>query len=103
MKGCEKHKEIPQVRCVECGKANCEEDLGICESVEANWHYHLFDLKSGKDSKALCGAQTMWSPARISTWGFKSKHMPSSYCSECEKIALSNRQNTNSREDGTNL
>lgn len=25
MKGCEKHKEIPQRGCVECGKANCED------------------------------------------------------------------------------
>lgn len=64
--------------------------FAICESVGGNWHYHLFDRKCGKDSKALCGSHTMWSGSPVETWGFKPDHMPTSYCKICEEIALAN-------------
>jgi len=63
--------------------------FAICESVHGNWHYHLY-AKNGRPSESLCGAWTMWSGAPIDTWGFKPDHMPSSYCSKCEEIALAN-------------
>lgn len=69
-----------------------KEIFSICESVNGNWHYHLFNRKYGKDSIALCGAQTMWSGAPIDTWGFIPEHIPTKYCPKCEKIALSNKQ-----------
>ena len=61
--------------------------FAICESIHGNWHYHLFNRKTGKASEALCGAKTMWSGAPLDTWGFKPEHMPSSYCEDCERIS----------------
>ena len=63
-------------------------NVKMCEGVEGMWNYHLCPEDDENGTKSLCGRQTMYSGSPISSWGFKPGHMPSSYCMECEKIAL---------------
>jgi hypothetical protein len=62
-------------------------NVQMCEGVEGTWRYHLCPLDDDTGTKSLCGARTMSSPALLSHWGFKPKHMPAHYCKECELIA----------------
>ena len=62
-------------------------NVQICEGVEGMWHYHLCPSDDNTGTKSLCGKRTMSSLAVISSWGFKSKHIPAHYCKECESIA----------------
>jgi hypothetical protein len=67
-------------------RAKTEDGLRLVEGVESVWNYHL---AFGPATKALCDPRrTMMScPAPLSTWGYRS-HIPSSYCRECERLAV---------------
>lgn len=52
----------------------------IVESVNGNWFYHL--AVTGQTSKALCGAWTMHSGAKVDSWGFV-RHNKERYCAKC--------------------
>ena len=64
----------------------------IVEGAESTWHYHLCLSVRSTSSAALCGAMTMHAEARIEDWGFRPDHIPMSYCTKCEKIALENKE-----------
>ena len=63
-------------------------DVQICEGVESMWRYHLCHKNDETGTKSLCGARTMSSGAPLDTWGLKPEHIPSTYCADCEGIAL---------------
>lgn len=58
----------------------------IVEGIAGMWHYHLAHVDS-PPHKSLCGKQTMSTMAQLSSWGFMSKHIPTSYCVRCEQLA----------------
>lgn len=64
------------------------DSVQLCEGVSGMWRYHLCPSDDDTGTKSLCGARTMHSYAVLSSWGFVPKHMPTSYCEECESIAL---------------
>lgn len=61
----------------------------ICEGQASVWHYHLC-WEHGDSLTAICGAKTMPCSAPLESWGHKPKHMRSSYCKECERLANDN-------------
>jgi len=63
-------------------------DVRLCEGIAGMWRYHLCPADDETGTKSLCGKQTMICNSPVDSWGFKSDHMPYSYCAECERIAL---------------
>lgn len=63
-------------------------DVRLCEGVAGMWRYHLCPADDDTGTRSLCGAQTMSCDSPLSSWGFSPGHMPSSYCAECERIAV---------------
>jgi hypothetical protein len=63
-------------------------DVRLCEGVVGMWRYHLCPADDDTGTKSLCGKQTMSCNSPVESWGFKPKHMPSSYCADCERIAI---------------
>ena len=60
----------------------------MCEGISAMWRYHLCLKDDDTGARSLCGRMTMSCNSRIESWGLRPDHMPTSYCSECEEIAL---------------
>jgi hypothetical protein len=58
----------------------------IVEGVESVWHYHLsFTGKTGKQT--LCGkTDVMHTEISLKNWNSPPDHIPSSYCTKCNKI-----------------
>ena len=61
----------------------------MCEGIGGTWRYHL--CRDDSETEALCGKPTMPCRSLISSWGYKPDHMPTSYCKECERIALNSK------------
>jgi hypothetical protein len=60
--------------------------LKIVEGVAGIWHYHL-SISGENYQEALCGERkVMKTEVPLSSWGFKGGNVPSSYCTECERI-----------------
>ena len=65
------------------GKKSSQPCVKIVESSIGTWHYHL-----QVDGHTLCGEErVMATSVRIESWGYKSEHIPESYCKECDKKA----------------
>lgn len=66
--------------------APIDEGLRLVEGVESIWNYHL---AFGPERKALCSPTRvmMATGAPLNTWGYRS-HVPSTYCRECERLAV---------------
>lgn len=60
--------------------------LKIVEGVESVWFYHLSE--TGKNYEpALCGRkQVMRTEIPLSNWNKKGGNVPSSYCTECDRL-----------------
>ena len=63
-------------------------ELKIVEGVESTWHYHLSE--TGLPAQpALCGnKRVMQTQIPLKIWGIKAKHIPDSFCKECNDIYL---------------
>jgi hypothetical protein len=59
----------------------------IVEGIMGQLHYHLA-MANADGYHSLCGKDTMNRSVRIDSWGFYPKHMPTSYCKECERMAI---------------
>jgi len=58
-------------------------NITIREGVASVWHYHL-----AINDIPICGnKETMSTDLPLDTWGYKSDHIPESYCKECNRIA----------------
>lgn len=60
----------------------------VCEGISGIWRYHLCLQTDVHATTALCGRQTMACSCTTESWGFKPEHMPTSYCDECERMAV---------------
>ncbi|BAD58854.1 hypothetical protein NFA_40060 [Nocardia farcinica IFM 10152] len=58
--------------------------MKIVESIASTWVFHLSVDPNGVS--ALCGAQTMPSPALLESWGDVS-HIRERYCARCGALA----------------
>lgn len=63
-----------------------EPELQIVEGVSGMWHYHL--APTDRVHEAICGAHTMHTSIPLTYWGKSAKHIPESYCEECERKGL---------------
>ncbi len=62
--------------------------LFIVEGSAGMWHFHL-SLTGKNGDPSLCGnREVMLTHSPLKQWGFKPRHYPSSYCQQCEGIAL---------------
>lgn len=64
-----------------------QQDLVITEGVASVYFYHLSEPE--RKTVSLCGAQTMHTSLPLSSWGFKSKHIPEGYCETCQTLGSS--------------
>jgi len=60
--------------------------IEVREDTAGTWTYHLGNVNN--PSEALCGERVMGTGFTLQQWGNKSNHVPMSYCTECEEIAL---------------
>ena len=65
---------------------SAEHALRLVEGVESVWNYHL---AFGPEIRALCnpGRTMMSTGIPLAAWGHRD-HIPSSYCRECERLAI---------------
>lgn len=71
------------------------QDLIVCETATATWHYHLrivgFDgpkFGGAYNMRALCGRTFGWdTKVPVSAYGRKG-HLPEVWCEQCQKIAI---------------
>ncbi|MFD8249728.1 hypothetical protein [Nocardia sp. NPDC059691] len=58
-------------------------NVRIVESRSSTWVYHL--SSDPTSLVALCGAQTMTSPATLESWGVVT-HVGERYCPQCARL-----------------
>lgn len=63
-----------------------EARLRLVEDVSGRWSYHL---ARGDEMKAICSTSRpmMYTGVPLTAWGYRD-HIPSTYCRECERVAI---------------
>lgn len=66
--------------------------LKIVEGVAGIWHYHISETGENYHP-ALCGKrEVMRTEIPLATWGMKGGNVPSSYCTECDRLYNEKKQ-----------